>query len=55
MKKSNKNVSSRNYFIVMVVSVLIIVVVLYARTFYLNYKKIIKLMLVYLMTKRLIK
>lgn len=38
MKKSNKNVSSRNYFIVMVVSVLIIVVVLYARTFYLNYK-----------------
>ena len=38
MKKSNKNISSRNYFIVMVVSVLIIVVVLYARTFYLNYK-----------------
>lgn len=38
MRKSNKNVSSRNYFIVMVVSVLIIVVVLYARTFYLNYK-----------------
>lgn len=38
MNKSNKNISSRNYFIVMVVSVLIIVVVLYARTFYLNYK-----------------
>ena len=38
MKKSNKNVSSRNYFIVIVVSVLVMVVVLYTRSFYLNYK-----------------
>lgn len=38
MKKSDKKVTGRNYFIVIVVSILIMVVVLYARTFYLNYK-----------------
>ena len=42
MKKSNKKVTGRNYFIVIVVSILIMVVVLYARTFYLNYKNRIK-------------
>ncbi len=38
MEKNRKNIPSRNYFIVIVVSVLVMVVVLYTRSFYLNYK-----------------
>ena len=38
MEKNRKNITSRNYFIVIVVSVLVMVVVLYTRSFYLNYK-----------------
>lgn len=38
MEKNRKNIPSRNYFIVIVVSVLVMVVVLYVRSFYLNYK-----------------
>ena len=38
MEKKRKEIPSRNYFIVIVVSVLIMVVILYARNFYLNYK-----------------
>lgn len=37
MKRNNRNIPSRNYFIVIVVSILVMVVVLYTRTFYLNY------------------
>ena len=38
MEKNRKNIPSRNYFIVILVSVLVMVVVLYTRSFYLNYK-----------------
>lgn len=38
MEKNRKNIPSRNYFIVIVVSVLVMVIVLYTRSFYLNYK-----------------
>ena len=38
MEKNRKNIPSRNYFIVIVVSVRVMVVVLYTRSFYLNYK-----------------